>query len=222
MSSHLRKDLDRLERDIADLAGRVEGAVRRAMTAFLEDRLDLAREVIEGDEDIDRREVELEEDCLKILALHQPVAYDLRFVAACLKVDNDLERIGDLACTIAKRVESIPSQTGLEAREKLREMGQVVTRMLREALDAFMRADADAALAICDADDVVDRMNREVISGLFELMERSPGMSEAGVSLFSVSKALERIADHTTNIAEDVVYLVRGEIIRHQGAGGAE
>jgi phosphate transport system protein len=198
----------------------VEEAVRRSITALLERRVDLARKMIAGDEEIDRREVELEEDCLKVLALHQPVATDLRFVAACLKIDSDLERIGDLAANIGKRVVSLYASTdvSIEVAPTFHEIMETSARMLRESIDAFVRGDAAAARRVCEEDDIVDRGNRQIIAELLWRMHADPACIDQAVELVSISKALERIADHATNIAEDVVYLVEGEIVRHRMA----
>lgn len=219
MSKHLKRDLERLEKRLLFLAGQVEESVRRSITALLERRVDLARKVIAGDAEIDRREVELEEECLKALALHQPVATDLRFVAACLKIDNDLERIGDLSVNIAERVISLYSSgTAPDVPPRFREIMETSARMLRTSIDAFIRGDARVAREVCGEDDTVDRANREIISDMLARMRADPGCVDQAVELVSISKALERIADHATNIAEDVVYLVEGDIIRHQAS----
>ena len=179
--------------------------------------MDLAERVIDGDADVDRREVELEEECLKALALHQPVASDLRFVTACLKIDNDLERIGDLAVNIAGRVISLCARSsGLTTPAGIERMLEVTARMLKECIDSFVRGDAVLARQVCATDDEVDRLNRRIISDLLEQMHRDDGTIEDALDLISISKALERIADHATNIAEDVVYLVEGDIVRHR------
>ena len=208
MTTHLRKDLANVEKLLLVLSGQVEEAMREAMTALVERDREQAQRVIEQDQEIDRREVELEEECLKILALHQPVATDLRFVAACIKIDNDLERIGDLACNIAERAISLSDQ--------LHEMMELGALMLRDSLSAFVEADPELARAVCKRDDQVDDLNRKVIRDLLQAMHRDPSTISQALELISVSKALERIADHTTNICEDVVYLVEGQIIRHQ------
>jgi phosphate transport system protein len=218
MVNHLRKDLEALERQLLYLAAQVEQSVRRSMTALLERRRDLATAVIEGDNDIDRREVELEEDCLKVLALHQPVATDLRFVACCLKINNDLERVGDLSCNIAERALSLSAMRLLPISSNLKEMMEDTADMLRDSLDAFVRSDAAAAREICARDENVDRRNRQIIESLLVLMHDDPQNVDQAMELVSVSKNLERIADHATNIAEDVVYMVEGDIIRHRAA----
>ncbi len=216
MSKHLNLDLERLEKDLLVLAGQVEEAVRRSIASLMERRIELAERVIDGDREIDRREVELEENCLKVLALHQPVASDLRFVAACLKIDNDLERIGDLASNIAERAISLSAASSVTIPPDFVGMMETAAQMLRKSIEAFIQGDADAARRICGMDDEVDRANRRILNGLLEQMHEEPEMIDQLVQLFSVSKNLERIADHTTNIAEDVVYLVEGEIVRHR------
>jgi len=222
MVIHLRKDMEDLERQLLYLAAQVEEAVRRSMTALLERRPDLARAVIDGDAEIDRREVEIEEDCLKVLALHQPVATDLRFVASCLKINNDLERVGDLCCNIAERALSLSAMRLLPISNRLRTMMEDSADMLRDSLDAFVRSDADTAREICHRDERVDRANREIIEGLLVTMHEEPSTVDQAMELISVSKNLERIADHATNIAEDVVYMVEGDIIRHKALGDPE
>lgn len=214
MPTHLRKDLDELEKRLLRLGGRVEDAVRKSIAAVLERRAALAEQVIAGDLAIDQEEVEIEEDCLKVLALHQPVATDLRFTAACLKINNDLERIGDLAVNIAKRATSLAGHS-FAAPPSLRPMMEDTVGMLREALDSFVRGDVELARQVLAEDDAVDRFNREIIEELIGRMERDPGIVDPALRILSVSKHLERMADHATNIAEDVIYMVEGSIIRH-------
>ncbi len=217
MSKHLKRDLEGLEKRLLFLAGQAEETVRRSMLALLDRRTDLAEHVIEGDSEIDRREVELEEECLKALALHQPVATDLRFIAACLKINSDLERIADLAVNIAERALSLFSRPqSLAVPPRFRDFMDSAARMVRESIDAFVRGDARAARSICMKDDQIDQANREIISELLEKMHLDPSCIDQALELVSVSKNIERIADHATNIAEDVVYLVEGDIIRHR------
>ena len=216
MSKHLKRDLEGLERRLLYLAGQVEEALRRSITALLERRADLAQKVIDGDGEIDRREVELEEECLKALALHHPVATDLRFIAACFKIDNDLERIGDLAVNIAERAQELSRHDRFPADNRFRDMMELTARMLRESIDAFVRGDVAAARRVCNEDDQIDRANRAIIEDLLARMRADPAAVDSMMPLISISKNLERIADHATNIAEDVVYLVEGDIVRHR------
>jgi phosphate transport system protein len=216
MTKHLRSDLEQLEKALLAEGGLVEEAVRKAIQALIERRRDLAEQVVAGDTEIDQREVEIEEDCLKILALHQPVASDLRFITACLKINNDLERVGDLAVNIAERAQSLAGAVPVPAPRDLRAMMEASTRMLRESLDAFVREDAEAARVVCVEDDEVDRYNRQIIQEVLAGMKSDPTSIERQMQFVTISRNLERIADHATNIAEDVVYLVRGEIVRHR------
>ncbi len=215
MAQHLQHDLERLEKQLLYLAAQVEDAVRKAVHAVLDRKQDVALDVIAGDHQIDRREVELEEDCLKILALHQPVAADLRFITACLKIDNDLERIGDLAVNIAERAAFLTTVRPFPVPHQLKALMEEAMRMLRESLDAFVNGDVDAARRICREDEEVDRLHREIVRELIKSMESDSESVEPGMQMFSVSKNLERIADHATNISEDVIYMVEGEIVRH-------
>ncbi|MHC4262346.1 MAG: phosphate signaling complex protein PhoU [Planctomycetota bacterium] len=221
MSIHLHQDLERLEKSLLYLAAQVEDAVRKALGAVLERRPDLAEEVIRGDRMIDEREVEIEEECLKLLALHHPVATDLRFLAAVLKIDNDLERVGDLAVNIAKRARTLCQSTPFPVPAEMRPMMEASMGMLREALDAFVSGDLSVAHGVCAKDDAIDDLHKKIARQVVEQMESNSDAVAPGMLIWSVSKALERIADHATNIAEDVVYMVDGEIIRH-GRGGEQ
>ena len=216
MSLHLHRDLEKLKKDILTMGAMVESAVRKSIRALHERRASLAQEVIDGDERIDRWEIDVEEQCLKILALHQPVAEDLRFIAAVVKMNSDLERMGDLAVNIAEQALFLASEPPLPVPATLTAMSEAAMRMARESLDAFVNRNTSAARAICAQDDEVDQYNRDIIVELERLMEADPRTIGGRVRLFSVSRHLERIADHATNIAEDVVYLVEGEIIRHR------
>jgi phosphate transport system protein len=216
MSIHLQRDLEKLKKDILTMGAMVEDAVRKSIAALHGRRADLAQEVIDGDTRIDRFEVEIEEQCLKMLALHQPVAEDLRFIAAVIKMNADLERMGDLAVNIAERAAYLATEPPIPIPQTLKAMTDAAMRMVRASLDAFVNRDADRARAIIGQDEEIDRYNREIIGELHRMMETEPATIRRNTHLFSASRHLERIADHATNIAEDVVYLVEGEIIRHQ------
>lgn len=178
---------------------------------------DLAREVVEADKRVDQLEVAIEEESLKMLALHQPVAIDLRRIAAVLKINHDLERIGDLAVNIVQRADCLHRRPDFRMPAKLERMARLATSMVRGTLNAFVDSDVDAAREICLRDDEVDEINREIIEELVALMQQQPAMVEPAMHCFSATRHLERIADHATNIAEDVIYLVQGEIVRHRG-----
>jgi phosphate transport system protein len=177
--------------------------------------LELAQQVIAGDEPIDQQENHVEEECLKILALHQPVASDLRRIATVFMINTDLERMADLAVDIAERAAALANGPSIRVPAQLQHMTELTTTMVREALDSFVHLNADAARAVCRMDDEVDRCNSQIIQELIDLMRLSPQLIEPGLSMFSATRHLERIADHATNVAEDVIYLVEGEIVRH-------
>jgi len=219
MSKHLQRDMENVQREILALSASVEEIIDKASRALVERRLDLARDVLAGDDEIDRREVQIEEDCLKILALHQPVAVDLRRIAAVIKINTDLERIADLAANIAERAEYLATQPGFPIPAKLKRMVDLATTMVRNSLDAFVHLDARSARRVTTLDEEVDRYNREIIEQLYKVMRDKPDLIPAAMHCFSASRHVERIADHATNIAEDVVYLVEGEIARHKHDG---
>ena len=212
---HLQRDMELLHRAILSISAMVEEMIDKASRALRERNAVLADEVIEGDEEIDDREVQIEEDCLKMLALHQPVAIDLRRICTVLKINNDLERMADLAANIAERARNLVNHPEFHIPEVLDEMVDVTMKMVRGALDAFVNTDANAARRIVLLDDVVDGFNRQVIDNLQKQMETNSRLIEPAMHCFSASRHLERIADHATNIAEDVIYLVEGEIARH-------
>jgi phosphate transport system protein len=218
MSKHLERDLDNLQRDILTMAGSVEEQIHKAIRALQGRDSKLAQEVIEGDTQIDQDENHVEEECLKMLALHQPVAVDLRRIAAALKINNELERMADLAEDIAERAMALARPPFVPIPEKLQRMTDLTTTMVRESLDAFVNLDARQARRVCRLDDEIDRFNSEIIAEVIHTMQQSPELVPPGLSLFSATRHLERIADHATNIAEDVVYLAEGEIIRHRPA----
>ena len=222
MAIHLQRDLDNLQRDLLALAGLVEESIHKAIRALRERDPRLAREVIAGDEQIDQEENLVEEECLKILALHQPVAIDLRRIVSAMMINNDLERMGDLAEDIADRAIHLAEPPLIPVPEGLQRMTDLTITMVRQSLDAFVNLDAQQARRVCRLDDEVDRYNDAIIRELIGVMQESPDKVEAGLSLFSATRHLERIADHATNIAEDVVYLVDGEIIRHKDYNSPE
>src|SRR5262249_25152091 len=160
----------------------------------------------------------VEEECLKMLALHQPVAVDLRRIITVLKINSELERMADLAVNIAERVVSLGVQPALPFPGRLPAMAAMTVQMVRQSLDDFMRGDAALARQVIDMDEQVDRCNQEIIDELVKRMQAAPALVAPGLSLFSAVRHLERIADHATNVAEDVVYLIEGEIIRHRPA----
>ena len=215
MPKHLQNDLEHLHRALLRLAGYVEDAVITATTALRLRDPDPAQLVIEGDSEIDSLENEVQDECLKILALHQPVAVDLRRISVVLMITTDLERIGDLAVGIAERAIVLASPPFVPIPARIELMTDRTLRMLRASLDAFVNGDPIAAARVIRADDEVDRDNDDIIRDLVAEMKHSPELVEPALSLFTAVRHLERIADHATNIAEDVIYLVKGEIVRH-------
>ena len=216
MSKHFQRDLDHLQQDIIAMASSVEDAIHKSIRALQDRQMTLAYEVISGDKQIDVEENLVEEECLKLLALHQPVAVDLRRIVAALKINTDLERMADLAEDIAERALHLSKLPPINVPPKLQRMTDLTTSMVHQALDAFVQLDSRMARLVCRLDDEVDLLNKDIIDELIQTMRSSADMVEPGLSLFSATRHLERIADHATNIAEDVVYLVEGEIIRHQ------
>lgn len=217
MPKHLDHEIDNLKKQILSLAALVEGSVARSVAAFQERDAALGQEVVELDSRIDALEVEVEEECLKLLALHQPVAHDLRFIVACIRLNSDLERIGDLAVNVGERAVSVAGMG--EVTEKPLDVGAMarhVRAMLSGALDALVNLDPARARAVCAMDDEADAMHRDTFRRVEQAVTRHPAEFGALSHFLSVSRYLERIADHATNIAEDVIYMVEGEIVRHR------
>lgn len=216
MPVRLQKELQKLKKRILSLGAMVEERVRMAIKAVETRDEKLAKRIIEMDREIDENEVEVEEECLKILALHQPVAVDLRFISAVIKINNDLERIGDQAVNIAERVVSIARRPQVTVPFDYKLMAEKTETMLKESLDALVNLDADLAHKVCLKDDEVDDINREIYDKVKEAIRSHPDRVGYMINLLLVSRHLERIADLTTNIAEEVIYLIEGEISRHR------
>ncbi len=217
MRVRLQRDIDKLNKNILSLGALVEERFRIAMKAIECRDANLAEKVIDGDREIDEREVDIEEDCLKILAIHQPVADHLRYIVAVLKMNNDLERIGDLAVNIAERAELISSQDPIPIPFDYFTMAQRVQEMLEQSLDSMVNRDVALAYEVCAQDDDVDIMKTAMQGQFAEEIRKGQEHVESMINLFLVSRHLERIADHATNIAEDVIYMITGEIHRHRG-----
>ncbi len=216
MSLHLQRDMERMHREILSMSSIVEEMIDKATLALCERNDALAAEVIDADNQVDQREVTIEEDCLKLLALHQPVAVDLRRVATVLKINNDLERIADLAVNIAQRAKQINVFAEFPIPDDVPKMAQLATRMVRSVLDAFVHLDSRAARNVIRTDSEVDQLNVTIIEHLTARMQQSPHLVSPALHCFSAVRHIERIGDHATNIGEDVIYLVEGDIVRHQ------
>jgi len=211
----LGRKIERLKSQVLDLATQVEEAVQLALKAVRFRDAHLAAKVIDGDLDIDRMEVDLEEECLEILALHQPVAIDLRFLIAMLKINAFLERIGDLAVNIAETAIFLASAERIEVPNEYFTMSDRTQKMLDKALGSFINVSADNAFAVLADDDEVDMMKHKLHSDFEKKIKEDSAHHGALIQLFLVSRNLERMADQATNIAEEVIYMITGEIVRH-------
>ena len=216
MPVHLQREIEKLKKDILTLGTMAEHSVREATRAIEQRDEALARDVIEKDINLDQMEVEVEESCLKILALHQPVAVDLRFIIAVLKINNDLERVGDLAVNVAERALFLATEAEVSVEFDFTTMAVKTQEMLKKSLDALVNFNAGLAREVCACDDEIDAMNRQMYLMIQDVMSTHPDQAESLLHLLSASRHFERIADHATNIAEDVIYMIEGEIIRHR------
>jgi phosphate transport system protein len=216
MPKRLQKELEKTKKSILSLGAMVEERLRMSIKAIETWDATLAEEIIRRDYEIDELEIEVEEECLKILALHQPVAVDLRFLIATIKINSELERIGDEAVNIANRVTNISKRRKLDLSFDFSVMAEKAATMLRLSLDALINLDLDLAFKVLTLDDEVDRMHREIYDRIKEVMSRNPDYVGYLINLYTTSRHLERVGDHSTNIAEEVIYLIEGEIIRHR------
>ncbi len=218
MTKHFQDQIDNLKKKILHLTAMVEQNLEEAVRSVKERDVKLAIKVIATDDAIDHYEVEIEEDCLKTLALYQPVASDLRFIITVLKINSDIERIGDLAVNIAQRAKTLAESKNQNVPFDLSEMFKLTLSMVKKSTDALVLLDPNLARDVAAMDDKIDDMHR----GAYEVVEKEiikdPQGVEYYINLLGVSRYLERIADHATNIAEDVVYLVEGQIVRHQNS----
>lgn len=217
MSKILSKEIKKIEILISTLSGKVDDNLRKSIKSLTNNDIILANKVIKEDENIDRMEMDIEEECLKVLALHQPVAIDLRYIIAILKINNDLERIGDLSSNIADITKLYSNKNTFDLPNEIVEMKDIVLEMLKNSLDSFIYRDPNLAKKVQISDDLVDDLH----SKMYELVKISiKNNMEANfdfwLPMLSVSRYLERIADHCTNISEDVEYLITGNITRHK------
>ncbi|MFZ2145955.1 MAG: phosphate signaling complex protein PhoU [Sedimentisphaerales bacterium] len=216
MTIHMKREIEKLKKMLLALCEVVEKAFLQAVQSIKTRDAKLARKVLEADTYIDHMEVDVEEECLKMLALYQPVAIDLRFIITVLKINNDLERIGDLAVNIAERSEYLAGQQEIDVPFDLEKMAEKTQSMLRSSLQALVSMNCDLARKVCAADDEVDNMNRQMFFILQDRIRTHPEQTEPLIHLLSASRHLERVADHATNIAEDVIYMIEGQIARHR------
>lgn len=216
MRAHLQREIENLKSILLTLCAAVEKNLYLAVQSVKKRDAALARSLIDDDVRIDQIEVDVEEECLKILALHQPVAIDLRFIITALKINNDLERIGDLAVNIAERSEFLAGQEPISVPFDFDTMSEKTQWMVTRSLDSLVAMDCGLAYQVCAADDEVDALNRKMYEQVEASIVAHPRWVQGLLHLLSISRHLERVADHATNIAEDVIYMVEGRIVRHK------
>jgi phosphate transport system protein len=217
---HFHDELSQVKVRLLTMSGEAEAALGLAVEALLTRDAEKARRVIESDRIIDAMEVEVEEQCINLLALQQPMARDLRTLTAAMKIATDLERVGDHSVNIAQSAVRLAKSRSIAPEPELVEMARLSREMLSDALEAFIRGDSQMGRAVCLRDDKVDALNRSVFRILLTHMMEDPHLIGAGMELFLVSRNLERVADLATNIGEDVVFLVEGKSIKHRAEAG--
>jgi phosphate transport system protein len=215
MSRHFHEELEALKQTLLAMGGLVEDQIRRVMRALLERDDAMAQEVIERDRQVNTYDVEVDEQCVSLLALHQPAAGDLRFITTAMKIVTDLERIGDQAVNIAQRVLELNREPQLKPYIDLPRMAEKAQRMVKESLDAFVARDTALARQVCGKDAEVDALKEQIFRELLTFMMEDPRTIPRAIRVILISRFMERVADHATNIAEMVVYLVEGKMVRH-------
>lgn len=209
------EDLKKLRDDILQMGGLVEDQIHKAVRSLVDRDSPLAQAIIERDHQVNHLDVEIDDLCIRLLALHQPTARDLRFITTALKITTDLERIGDMAVNICERALELNREPQLKPYIDIPRMAQIAQRMIHESLDAFVREDTDLALKVCKDDQQVDDLNSQIFRETISFMIEDPHTINRAMKITFISKYLERIADHATNIAEMVIFLVKGKSIRH-------
>ena len=215
MTRHFHEELDALKQTLLAMGGLVEDQIRRAMQALLERDDVIAQEVIDRDRQVNTYDVEVDEQCVNLLALHQPAASDLRFITTAMKIVTDLERIGDQAVNIAQRALELNQEPQLKPYIDLPRMADRAQRMVKESLDAFVAGDTAQARRVCAADAEVDALKEQIFRELLTFMMEDPRTVSRAIRVILISRFMERVADHATNIAEMVIYLVEGKMVRH-------
>ena len=215
METHFQQELNHLKEELLKMAGLAEQAIANAIDALVKRDSALAEKTIREDKAINEMELEIDDLSLKLLALHQPMAADLRFITSAMRINIELERIGDLAVNIAERALSLNQEPQLKPYIDIPRMAEITKNMVKQVLDAFVSGDPDLARAVCERDDQVDDLNDQVFRELLSYMLADPKTITRAVHLIIVSKYLERIADHATNIAEGVIFMVKARVIKH-------
>ena len=218
MERHLDVEMNDLKNKLLLMGGSVESQLQDVLQALTERNSDLAIRVVENDLPVNKLDVEIDEDCLRLLALHQPAAGDLRFITTTMKISAELERMSDLAENIAERAIELNKEPQLKPYIDIPRMAELTIQMVKECLDAFVNRDAELARKVCRDDDFVDDLTEQLFRELVSFMLEDPRTITRAVRLTFIGKYYERIADHATNVAELVVYLVEGKIIRHTAA----
>ena len=216
MTVHLQRDLDSLKKDIVHLGSLVQNSTQSVVEFWGTKSEQQLQEVLEYEDRINELEVDIEEHCLKVLALHQPVAIDLRFIIVIMKVNNDLERMGDQAVNISHRVKSLMDGPELPISLPIDEMTTAIQKMVALSLDALVGQDPTIARKVVEMDDIVDDLNAKTYDIVRETIEANPSLVNSAMSMATISSNLERIGDLCTNIAEEVIFMVEGQVIRHQ------
>jgi phosphate transport system protein len=212
---HFLQELDELQQKLLEMAGLVESSIHESVLALSEHRARRAETVWSNETRINRLEIDIDELAIRLLALQQPIAGDLRFITAAIKINTDLERMGDLAVNIAQRALALIERPAVRTFVDIPRMAMLTEEMVRKCLDAFVRRDPDLAREVLLSDDEVDRLRTSIYRELIEFMQEDAMIIAAGVDLILISRHLERIADHATNIAEDTLFLVKGVDVRH-------
>ena len=215
MSLHFIREMKRLNKHLIELSDKVEQQVGRSVHAITDLDKATAQKVIDKDTGVDRLEIEMEEDCLKLLALHQPVANDLRLIISVLKINSDLERIGDHAVIIAEEAVNLIDLPDIDVPEQMFELSAQARMMLKKSMLAFVESDLHVARNVIELGQNIRQLAEKIQQGQVELIKASPQETEQRLSVLKVCRQLQRIADHATNIAEDIIFLMSGDIIRH-------
>jgi phosphate transport system protein len=215
MTRHFHEELEALKQTLLAMGGLVEDQIRRAMQALLERDDVMAQEVIDRDRQVNTYDVEVDEQCVNLLALHQPAAGDLRFITTAMKIVTDLERIGDQAVNIGQRALELNREPQLKPYIDLPRMADKAQRMVKESLDAFVAGDTALARQVCAQDAEVDALKEQIFRELLTFMMEDPRTVSRAIRVILISRFMERVADHATNIAEMVIYLVEGKMVRH-------
>jgi phosphate transport system protein len=213
--THFQKELEELKENLLKMAVMVDEAIRDSVRSLVKRDSDLAQKVFEGEDRINKMEITIDDMCLRLLALRQPMAVDLRFITSAMKIVTDLERMGDQAVNIAERAISLNQDPQLKPYIDIPRMAEIAQSMVKDVLDAFVTRNSKLARSVCERDDLVDGLNDQVFRELLTYMMSDPKTTTRAVHLMIVSRCLERIADHATNIAEDVIFMVDALVIKH-------